>query len=856
MKKTTLLLVLSALGLASCGVTPSTSETPSTNPDTQGSTNTTTSTLVSTEEEEEYVIKVSVPSNIQVTPSKTKAKEGEEITLTVTIDEGFELVSLKANDEVLTVTNGTASFVMPNRSVSITAVLSVTGDVTLQGGIVAVLNEETAGSGLYVARNIKVASTTNFSFKVGGQTLSVVDVDTTKCFASLGTGNTSTGNISIAGGATYDFYYDDNADPEMGRCYIKKVSQDTLPSDVGTLANLFDGRIKAEDTMNVSGVSSISYSNKITDTKYEYSNYSNGSSAKVTKVSTGDDKGFVSKKINGDVYSVVDSYVEHGENPSYNLNTKAYASRYGLVNKESDITYSKYQMSRGEAEFEAHKSSHGLNSLRFDIQNAYYVGFDSSATTGTEGLGAFDRKVTSTAGAKGFKVSLDSYREIDTTNSTNLDDSEKEVSYYLYDVDFSFDKAGRPLSGTYTAKKYGKDAYDFSSHTLTNPDKFTLIGNLEFAYTYGAVDKLNEIDDSMYLSSSISATFTDGLLGSEYEGKNALQLKSADSDVNEFMTLTSNAPKALDKLNYVIMASSNPTVIGPRSANEPLRFATKKAGKATLTIGNPGVPSAPKTTVEVEVVANITVWGFYMVGENGYSVPDALYASDKVVMEAGTKFRFRVYGTPKNVDLPFTITVDKPDVMNIWAEANKDGHYYINYDATKSVISAQTEIKVTINSAFYYEGSGPTVFTVTLVPGSTFSPVGTWYMASKYASDGTPTACDKNVIADIKLYEDSAETLSSITYKNVTYKFSFTINENTKKWTFGNKSSSNDSSFGVYMSETDNGYLGIALVEFGVWTGQETGTADTDILGSVVEDEESGDLTIQYQIFVPSSFAK
>ena len=55
MKKTTLLLVLSALGIASCGVTPSTSETPSTNPDTQGSTNTTTSTLVSTEEEEEYV---------------------------------------------------------------------------------------------------------------------------------------------------------------------------------------------------------------------------------------------------------------------------------------------------------------------------------------------------------------------------------------------------------------------------------------------------------------------------------------------------------------------------------------------------------------------------------------------------------------------------------------------------------------------------------------------------------------------------------------------------------------------------------------------------------------------------------
>lgn len=854
MKKSSILLVLSAIGLASCASNPSITPDSSVTEDSSSSS-TIDSSFSSNEEVEEYVIRVNVPSNMKVTLSKEKAKEGEVVSLTIQIDDGFELVSLKANDEVLTVTNNSASFTMPDRSVTITATLTVTGDVTLQGGIVAVLKEESKDSGLYVARNIKVETSTNFSFKVGNQTLGVTDIDSTKCFAALGASSGATnGNVTIAGGATYDFYYDDNADPSRGRCYIKKVSQDTLPDDVGTLANLFDGRIKAIDTMNVDGVSSISYSNSITDTKYEYTNYTNGSSAKVTRVSDGSEKGFVSKKINGDVYSVVDSYVEYGENYSFDLNSEAYASRYGLVNKESDLAYKKYQMTKDEANFEAHKFSHGLNSLRFDIQDAYYVGFDNSSY-GTEGLGLFDRKVVSTASAKGFKVELDSFREIDTTNSTNVDNSDKETSYYTYDVDFTFDKAGKPLSGTYIAKKYGSDAYDFANHVLTNSNKYTVIKNMSFSISYDAVTSENEVDDSMYLSSKITASFTDGLLGSEYDGKNALQLKSGDKDISEFMTLTSDASKALDKSNYTIIASSNESVIGTRSANEPLYFVTKKAGKTTLTIGNPGVASAPRFEVEVEVVANITIFSYFMVGENGWSVPDCLVASDHVVMETGMKYRFRVYGS-KDTDLPFTLSIDKPDIMSITAEENKDGHYYITFDARNSSISEQTTINVTLNSVFYDEGISPTVFKVTLIPGSDFSPVGTWYMATTYNDNGDPTGCDKTSVANINIYDGTSETMSSLTYKGVTYNFSLTIDENTKKWTISNKSmSTGGSNFDLTMSETDNGYLGIALSIPGSWSGLDEGSGDNYLLGYGEYDDESGDTIYQYQVFVPSSFA-
>lgn len=857
MKKSSILLVLSALMLASCGETSSSGDN-----DTKDDSNTgsVVTPSIPDEEDEEYVIKIVTQSNVTITSSKEKAKQGETITLTVAVDDGFKLVALLMNGEALNVVNNQATFVMPNQSAIITASLSADGDVTLQGGLVAVLKEEVSGSGLYVARNVKVNSETPFSFVVGNQALSMKDVDPNRCFASISDnyGHDKTGtydeNLRIVGGATYDFYYDDNADTVGGRCYVKKVSQDVLPSDVGSFGALFDGRARSETTMNVEGVSSISYSNKINDTKYEYTNYTNGSKALVSKISNGTSKGVVSKKIKDNVYSVVDSYVEYGENYATGLNASAYASKYAIVNLESDINtnYSNYQKAKHQVEFEAHKFSHGLESLRFDIMEAYYIGFDSS-NYGTEGLGQFDRKVVSTAKASGFGVALDSYREIDTSMSTNVSDSEKETSYYLYDVDVSFDKAGRPLSGTYVGKKYGKDAYDFSSHTLTDPNKYTTIGDLSFSFTYGEVSKENDFDDTAYFTSSLTASIRDELLGDEYKDKNAIQLKSGDTNVSSFLSLTSDKTTALDLSNFVIMASSDPSVIGPRNSFEPLYFVTKKGGTTTLTIGNPAVTSAPKVQIEVEVVTNITVRGFYMVGENGMYTP-LLERSDAFTIETGCKYKFRVYGSPKEVDVPFTITADK-NLLDISVTYEKDGHYYITYDAKNAHVDSTETVKVTLDSPFYEEGASKTVFTVYVLPGKTISPVGTWYAASSYDDNENPTAFDSSIVASIKEYDSSnaTETMSSIVCKGVTYNFSLTIDPNTNAWKIGNKKSS-AGSFVLKIDETDNGYLGIALQVEGVWGGMDSGTDATDVLGSLTYDEETGEYSAQYQVFVPSTF--
>ena len=860
MKKSSLLLVLSSLALISCG------ESSSSIFDNSQEESTTSGSVISAsipdEEEEEYVIKIVAQSNVTITSSKEKAKQGETITLTVSVDDGFKLVALLMNGEALTVINNQATFIMPNESATISATLSVDGDVTLQGGLVGVLKEEVKGSGLYVARNIKVSGETPFSFVVGNQALSMSDVDPNKCFASISSnyGHTKTGtydeNLRIAGGATYDFYYDDNADVDAGRCYVKKVSQDALPSDVGSFGALFDGQARSESTMNVDGVSSISYSNGITDTKYEYTNFTNGSKALVTKLSNGSSKGVVSKKIKDNVYSVVDTYVEYGENYATGLNSSSYSSKYAIVDLESSVAdgYSKFQKARHEAEFEAHKFSHGLESLRFDIMDAYYIGFDSS-TYGTDGLGLFDRKVVSTAKAKGFDVALDSYREIDTSNSTNVSDSDKETSYYLYDVDISFDKAGRPLSGTYVGKKFGKDAYDFSTHTLIDPTKFTTIGDLSFTFTYGDATKENDFDDTSYFTSSLTAAIYDENLGEDYKNKNAIQLKSSDTNISSYLTLTSDKTTALDLSNFVIMASSDTSVIGPRNTFEPFYFVTKKGGKAILTIGNPALPELPSVQIEVEVVANITVRGFYMTGENGMYT-SLLQRSDAFTIETGCKYKFRVYGSPKDVDVPFSITADK-DLIDISVTYEKDGHYYITYDARKAKVTSQETIKVTLDSPYYGEGESKTVFTVYLLPGKSIDPIGTWYAASSYDDNGNPTGYNSKIVANIKEYDatKASETMSSIVCNNVTYNFSFSIDSDTNSWKIGNKKSSS-LSFNLMIDETDNGYLGIALQTEGSWGGMDSITEGEDVLGSMSYDDETGEYSAQYQIFVPSSFKR
>ena len=331
MKQKNLLLLLSAVALAACGPTGNSSSSSQTGDgsgsgDSQVSDSDTGSTTTpigsdsntggGSSEETTYTIRIEgLPTGVSVTADKDSAKPGETVTVTVTVEDGFELGYLLINGEPITVgSDGKATFTMPNRSVSIAVTVNAIGEITLRGQISAVLKEETEGSGLYVARNVAVPQSAAFSFMVGSTELDMSDIDWTKCFAPLTYNNSGTGALKIEGGATYDFYYDDNADEETGRCYIKKVKQDKLPDSPETLNNLFQGMARSESTMNPDDVLKIEYTNKVTGIDYDYQNYTNGSYAEAHNLKDENKLvGVVDKKIDGDVLSVVNTFWQLSE---------------------------------------------------------------------------------------------------------------------------------------------------------------------------------------------------------------------------------------------------------------------------------------------------------------------------------------------------------------------------------------------------------------------------------------------------------------------------------------------------------------------------------------------------------------
>lgn len=71
-------------------------------------------------EEGEYAVTLGSATGVTVTSDKQKGKEGDTVNLTVKVDYGYTLTSLKLNGSVLTVDNGGAQFTMPAAEAKIT----------------------------------------------------------------------------------------------------------------------------------------------------------------------------------------------------------------------------------------------------------------------------------------------------------------------------------------------------------------------------------------------------------------------------------------------------------------------------------------------------------------------------------------------------------------------------------------------------------------------------------------------------------------------------------------------------------------------------------------------------------------
>lgn len=128
MKKTKLMILATTLlfALGGCQSPSSSGTSPSSPSDTShpssadsGESSSGETSTPSSEEEGAYSITVEAEEGVDYLLSRTKADAGEEITLTITIEDYFILKDVTANDSPLTVIEGVATFTMPESNVAI-----------------------------------------------------------------------------------------------------------------------------------------------------------------------------------------------------------------------------------------------------------------------------------------------------------------------------------------------------------------------------------------------------------------------------------------------------------------------------------------------------------------------------------------------------------------------------------------------------------------------------------------------------------------------------------------------------------------------------------------------------------------
>ena len=170
MKKANKALLVALLGaglvLASCGGTETSSSTPAESTTTSASSEAEASSETHGESSsesvslpdssdtsstpdvvEDYLVDIVETTGVHITSNLERAKPGDTVTLTVTVDPGYVLTSLTMNGEALTAaTDGTYSFTMPDRDATIRATVTVEGEVTIGGSVSAAFTENGDGT--------------------------------------------------------------------------------------------------------------------------------------------------------------------------------------------------------------------------------------------------------------------------------------------------------------------------------------------------------------------------------------------------------------------------------------------------------------------------------------------------------------------------------------------------------------------------------------------------------------------------------------------------------------------------------------------------------------------------------------
>lgn len=900
------LLILSTLSITACGKDKTSDDVSSpTNSSSEEVSNSSTSSPATSNESsdknsnqsdsssaaaEEYVIAVMENSNVEYSCPK-KAKAGEIVQITVTAKDGFMVTSVVCNNTPCTGSNGVYTFVMPKTSAIITiktSLVDTSGYILASSdGSESYAKFEQEGQ-LFVARNVSFSQDTNVAYKIDGELLSCVAINTEKSFANLGV--ITGGGFKVAGNATYDFYYDP-ADIETP-CYVVRTKVNNLPTNESMVASLFNGEIKSTSTLNPIGVNHVEYSAPLLGENYTWDLYSNNSSLATIKDASNTEVGIVYKAQKGNVYEVIDEYAEAsygGGNYVERGDNTIYSGRYDIVDT-TEYGKRNYQQTQSYVNIDANSFSHSVESIYFDSYMAFSNGYINNVMDDVDVVGGYfnpdtmlpddNESVKSVlVGDNGdFKVNINFY--VMWQNSSYYTNKD---AYITYAFEVTFDKAGSIKEGSYKETLFTSDYFNFSTNKFTvKPSSVKATSYFTFAYGYGdAIEGQPNVDTTPYFISSLSNVKYEGKEGNVGTVSVSEELKNSEGstgDYNNYGLSFDFAPStALDAWQYGISASSNHKVISPKRSDTPFQFVAVGFGDTNLTISNhtdnaATVKETYKLTVEntpfiISAYMNTTTCDYAYRYEDIAAVRGDIYAgkSYTIQMNATTKTHNTL---TNNMGLSFTAksaVSTKTDKTTV-NETNPASFIDIKYDdetglltldvkktklpADTSYVTVIIDVQSKFSSSEIWRNSELTMY---LHPGEEAydSLVGEWECIDSTYDDGVVfTDTDSTTYAGYKTGVITYYDINSKVYN--TYEFSYlydsdkvtlsvkldSINEQPLNSTYLYDFRAvifEDNAVGFYLLQTE-------------WAGADD-TTETQLLGGYEEDDEGWDRTYYYTTF-------
>ena len=855
MKKKNLLLPILALALVGCGPSNSTQGTTSNSSGnaTSGDTSNGTSSQgagSSSVVVETYKIVVPTDSRYTLTPDKTKAKEGETVTVVAVAKTGYEIGAVLVNGTAINKTGDNYVFTMPDHDVRLSANLDVKGDVVLSGEIAALLTKDSA-TNIYVARDVEVNNDANFSYfitKDGIKTqLTVQNVDRTKCFADVEYSRGTEHSLKIAGGAKYDFFYDPaNSDRP---CYMKRTEVTALPKTASAFESLFAGEVQSACSVYPENVNTVTYSNTLSKEKYEWEKLKNNKSYATVKDLTSNEKtAEVYKEIKDGVYTIVDTYTE-GNHANDDANdktrrddTKKFSGRYKVSDTDEDTNTAcddqefntgRQFVNGNVANFDLNLYSHDMTSLDFDMMYAYRV----QKTVGDEIVQASVKVESVDNKDDTFTTTVTSSSTYDSTAVAANTDTEKYHDEYL--VHLTFNKAGAVLNGDYKNTHYTEKNFNFTTFTKTGDG--TIAKQLAFAYTYGdAADDLNSFDKTPYFISSLTPTVTNALT----EQENTVNVGENPSD---YLKLNALPTTALDNWQYKIQASANTEVVKWDSVYR--RWNAESTGTSELTVSNSSTKDVTgKVTCTVAFsrpVRNFNLildYGYEGFGDDGEKSGQALIYEKHI-----RRYKLTAMGDDGKgaCGIPADATIKLSDEttglkVSLGKSLKTPSATDVIFDATD--MTAKTDgmsITMTVNTSHYSSTATPSTFTVFLLKTAytRADMVGTW---NNEGANASVVLTDTQVDTSEKYYSERTSYYGYVTVKGTKYEFGYDYREQTYNHEFyiKVKGGANDTSYTAEMSfaeAVDGQPEAIQFAMVGYTVNDSWEATYTDVLGTYVE---------------------